>query len=402
MLNINKLYCLDALSSKWSHTSPHLTPRTADKAPLLSECISLDVDVEQGTITALPQLLHGHRPDPARLPSLLLALGRDVEWDEVNRERDERPRKEETKGRACPGSVRVPLPSDPLAWHFHVQEKACFGSLARALAEAYAMRSPLLPEGWTPSSAAPAAGAGAAQQQPGDSAAAGGHGGASARAGAAGPLGGRRLAPDAGSPEAAAAAAAAVEAGASPEEVAALMSAAREGDGEDGERAAMDDDAAAVGGRNVVVGTGAGGGGGAAAMDLEDDDVVMQDAVPGAGNRLASQPGMTRDRSGSDDGGGAGAESGGGPTGKTGGSLARLPGEVNVGGSSGAEGEVDEADGPSGGRRGCELADHEWMVRHVVLPAMRGHLRPPKARAGDGSCVQVASLERLYRIFERC
>ncbi|GLC43233.1 DNA mismatch repair protein [Pleodorina starrii] len=48
------------------------------------------------------------------------------------------------------------------------------------------------------------------------------------------------------------------------------------------------------------------------------------------------------------------------------------------------------------------LAAYEYKIKNVILPAMRGCLKPPRARATDGSCVQVAALERLYRIFERC
>jgi hypothetical protein len=44
----------------------------------------------------------------------------------------------------------------------------------------------------------------------------------------------------------------------------------------------------------------------------------------------------------------------------------------------------------------------DWTCLQVLLPAMRSHLRPARQRATDGTFVQVASLEKLYRIFERC
>lgn len=43
-----------------------------------------------------------------------------------------------------------------------------------------------------------------------------------------------------------------------------------------------------------------------------------------------------------------------------------------------------------------------WQLAHVVFPAIRLFLVPARSLASDGSVVQVASLEHLYRIFERC
>jgi DNA mismatch repair protein MLH1 len=48
------------------------------------------------------------------------------------------------------------------------------------------------------------------------------------------------------------------------------------------------------------------------------------------------------------------------------------------------------------------LQDHEWGVAHVLLPALRSHLRPPAPFATDGTVLQVACLEQLYKVFERC
>ncbi|CAO1943126.1 unnamed protein product [Urochloa humidicola] len=47
-------------------------------------------------------------------------------------------------------------------------------------------------------------------------------------------------------------------------------------------------------------------------------------------------------------------------------------------------------------------SQREWTIQHVLFPSMRLFLKPPKSMATDGTFVQVASLEKLYRIFERC
>ncbi|XP_031389745.1 DNA mismatch repair protein MLH1 isoform X2 [Punica granatum] len=47
-------------------------------------------------------------------------------------------------------------------------------------------------------------------------------------------------------------------------------------------------------------------------------------------------------------------------------------------------------------------AQREWSIQHVLFPAMRLFLKPPASMATNGTFVQVASLEKLYKIFERC
>ncbi|XP_024027068.1 DNA mismatch repair protein MLH1 [Morus notabilis] len=47
-------------------------------------------------------------------------------------------------------------------------------------------------------------------------------------------------------------------------------------------------------------------------------------------------------------------------------------------------------------------AQREWSIQHVLFPAMRLFLKPPTSMATNGTFVRVASLEKLYRIFERC
>ncbi|KAG0491223.1 hypothetical protein HPP92_004621 [Vanilla planifolia] len=47
-------------------------------------------------------------------------------------------------------------------------------------------------------------------------------------------------------------------------------------------------------------------------------------------------------------------------------------------------------------------AQREWTIQHVLFPSMRLFLKPPNTMATNGTFVQVASLEKLYKIFERC
>ncbi|KAJ4965627.1 hypothetical protein NE237_017476 [Protea cynaroides] len=47
-------------------------------------------------------------------------------------------------------------------------------------------------------------------------------------------------------------------------------------------------------------------------------------------------------------------------------------------------------------------AQREWTIQHVLFPSMRLFLKPPNSMSTNGTFVQVASLEKLYKIFERC
>ncbi|XP_010543732.1 PREDICTED: DNA mismatch repair protein MLH1 [Tarenaya hassleriana] len=47
-------------------------------------------------------------------------------------------------------------------------------------------------------------------------------------------------------------------------------------------------------------------------------------------------------------------------------------------------------------------AQREWSIQHVLFPSMRLFLKPPTSMASNGTFVKVASLEKLYKIFERC
>jgi DNA mismatch repair protein MLH1 len=65
------------------------------------------------------------------------------------------------------------------------------------------------------------------------------------------------------------------------------------------------------------------------------------------------------------------------------------------------EPEAGASEPGANARSEAELS-HEWAVAHVLLPALRQHFRPPAPFAGDGTVLQVACLEQLYRVFERC
>lgn len=47
-------------------------------------------------------------------------------------------------------------------------------------------------------------------------------------------------------------------------------------------------------------------------------------------------------------------------------------------------------------------AQRVWTIEHVLFPAIKLFLKPPKHMATDGTAIQVACLENLYKIFERC
>jgi len=59
-------------------------------------------------------------------------------------------------------------------------------------------------------------------------------------------------------------------------------------------------------------------------------------------------------------------------------------------------------DGTPATPEGTEESKAErWQIEHVLFPAMRKYLVPPKSLL-ERDVVQVASLPDLYRVFERC
>lgn len=49
-----------------------------------------------------------------------------------------------------------------------------------------------------------------------------------------------------------------------------------------------------------------------------------------------------------------------------------------------------------------EAARQQWQIQHVLVPALRSYLVPPKTLIDQKAIVQVASLPELYKVFERC
>ncbi len=60
------------------------------------------------------------------------------------------------------------------------------------------------------------------------------------------------------------------------------------------------------------------------------------------------------------------------------------------------------AEGGTGGGGASDAERRERVTRHALFPAMRKSLKPSRELAGSGAVLQVACLEQLYKVFERC
>ena len=54
------------------------------------------------------------------------------------------------------------------------------------------------------------------------------------------------------------------------------------------------------------------------------------------------------------------------------------------------------------GQHGGAAGDWRHVVEHIVFPAIKRRLLPPKDCLSDKTLVQVANLPDLYKVFERC
>ncbi|KAK7271393.1 hypothetical protein RJT34_27250 [Clitoria ternatea] len=77
-------------------------------------------------------------------------------------------------------------------------------------------------------------------------------------------------------------------------------------------------------------------------------------------------------------------------------------GEENIGDSTGSDVVDNKVEYELLSEAETAWAQREWSIQHVLFPSMRLFFKPPVSMATDGTFVQVASLEKLYRIFERC
>lgn len=48
------------------------------------------------------------------------------------------------------------------------------------------------------------------------------------------------------------------------------------------------------------------------------------------------------------------------------------------------------------------LKAEEWKQEHIIFPAIRKNFLPPTSFVHNGAILQIASLNDLYKVFERC
>lgn len=46
--------------------------------------------------------------------------------------------------------------------------------------------------------------------------------------------------------------------------------------------------------------------------------------------------------------------------------------------------------------------DWKWITEHVLFPALKDYFLPPKSFVENGALLEIAKLQTLYKVFERC
>ena len=64
--------------------------------------------------------------------------------------------------------------------------------------------------------------------------------------------------------------------------------------------------------------------------------------------------------------------------------------------------EQGQGEGSGQSEAGRQGDNWRWTVEHVIYPAFRSLLMPPKSASEDTSVLQLANLPDLYKVFERC
>jgi DNA mismatch repair protein MLH1 len=51
---------------------------------------------------------------------------------------------------------------------------------------------------------------------------------------------------------------------------------------------------------------------------------------------------------------------------------------------------------------GPNTDEQQWQIQHILFPAFKQYLVAPVGLAAKENVLQIASIDKLYRVFERC